>query len=293
MRVKLQSTRFTARTQNLIDVSDRILTDYYNQGMPITLRKLFYELVSRNIISNTENDYKSLGDHITNGRMAGLIDWDHIVDESRTLVENTHYDNPQEILRSAANSYRMDMWVSQPSRVEVWVEKMAVAAILRPICRDYDVKFMACRGQASTTIKYELRQRVLETWNTNYQNTIVLYFGDHDPSGMAIPEAIEPMVEDIRLDEMQICRFERLALNLEQTSGLLPNPAKQTDKNYKRYQQTYGDVCWELDAMDYRQLQQILKSRLVRIIDWDRWSEMLDRQNQGRQWLDTIIGQGG
>lgn len=41
----------------------------------LTLRQLYYQLVSRNIIPNEERSYKNLSRVVTRARLAGLLDW--------------------------------------------------------------------------------------------------------------------------------------------------------------------------------------------------------------------------
>ena len=44
-----------------IDTINAVIADYQAQGMQLTLRQLYYQLVSRNVLPNTERSYKNLG----------------------------------------------------------------------------------------------------------------------------------------------------------------------------------------------------------------------------------------
>lgn len=67
----------------LIQQCNTIIAEYQADGYTLTLRQLFYQMVSRDIIPNTMKSYKRLGDIVNDARMAGLMDWDAIEDRAR------------------------------------------------------------------------------------------------------------------------------------------------------------------------------------------------------------------
>jgi hypothetical protein len=57
-------------------------------------------------------------------REQGIIPWDWIVDETRTLERVSTWDDPEQDARVVATSYRRDFWNQQPVRApnsDVWV----------------------------------------------------------------------------------------------------------------------------------------------------------------------------
>ena len=117
----------------------------------MSLRQVYYRFVARNVIVNDHKSYKVLGRLISKARMAGLIDWSAIRDRGRILNTLPHWETTGEIVDSAAGQYRVDLWQDQPTRVEVWTEKDAAIAVIDDLCRRYDVPYLACRGNSSTT----------------------------------------------------------------------------------------------------------------------------------------------
>ena len=71
---------FRADKLTLLSDINEILDIYQDQGYDLSLRQLFYQLVSRDIVPNTQKQYKILGTLVAEARLAGLIDWDMIVD---------------------------------------------------------------------------------------------------------------------------------------------------------------------------------------------------------------------
>jgi hypothetical protein len=155
-----RAIKFQRRTREIIERANAIVDEYMAQGFVLTLRQLFYQFVARGFIENTLNRYSALGWAVSNGRDAGLIDWEAIVDRSREFQQPQTWRNPAEILAAAARSYKEDLWASQPRHIEVWVEKDALAGVFTRVCADYRLPFLAHRGNASTTAMYEAGKRL-------------------------------------------------------------------------------------------------------------------------------------
>lgn len=119
-----------ADARDIIRQANEICADYAAQGYDLTLRQLYYQFVSKALLPNRQQSYKRLGDIINQARLAGLMDWNYITDRTRNLQSLGHWRTPGEIIRSAANSFALDKWSDQPIRVEVWVEKEALAGIV-------------------------------------------------------------------------------------------------------------------------------------------------------------------
>lgn len=71
MKLALIPQDFYSKTRELLRECNAICTVFYDKGYTLTLRQLFYQLVTRNRIENTAKAYKNLGETITNGRYAG------------------------------------------------------------------------------------------------------------------------------------------------------------------------------------------------------------------------------
>lgn len=113
---------FSAASLDVIEQANSIVVAYAAQGFNLTLRQLYYQFVSRGLIANRQSEYKRLGSIINDARLAGLIDWTYIEDRTRALEANPSWDDPSEIIESAAKSYGIDKWEDQPYRQQVWIE---------------------------------------------------------------------------------------------------------------------------------------------------------------------------
>lgn len=125
-KIQYKEIKFRGRSLELINLVNQVINEYKNQGYELTLRQTYYQLVARGYIPNNERSYKNIGNLINDGRLAGLIDWYSIVDRTRNLRGNSHWDKPEDVIASARYSYLLNKWQGQPNYVEVWVEKDAL-----------------------------------------------------------------------------------------------------------------------------------------------------------------------
>ena len=266
----------------LLIASLQVIEEYASQGYRLTLRQLYYQLVARDFIPNQQTWYKRLGDVVSNGRLAGYIDWDAIVDRGRVPVKPPDWSSPTAILETAASQYRVDRWEGQDHHVEVWCEKDALSSVIEPVCNRYHVRFLANRGYSSSTAMYDAARRFRAAIEED-REPVVIYLGDHDPSGI-------DMSRDVR-DRLELMTFgwgatvERLALNMDQVNEYRPppNPAKLTDSRSSGYVRLYGLESWELDALEPQVLDGLISGAIESFMDRDLYDERVEQEEAGRE----------
>ena len=111
---------FQPKTLATIQQANEIIEEYAGQGFDLTLRQLYYQFVARGLVANKQKEYNRLGEIVSDARLAGQIDWNRIVDRTRTLRENGHWTSPASIIGACASQYKIDRWADQPVRLEVW-----------------------------------------------------------------------------------------------------------------------------------------------------------------------------
>lgn len=280
--IKYIEKRFNGSTSKIIDQANEIIREYEADGYDLTLRQLYYQFVSRDLLRNVQQEYKRLGSIVSEARLAGRIDWNRITDRTRNLMRLAHWDSPADIVDSCANQFRVDKWETQPLRIEVWIEKEALAGVFARVCNQYDVPYFSCRGYTSQSEMWVAAQR-LKSYADAGQRAVILHFGDHDPSGL-------DMTRDIR-DRLRVfgCRAEvdRLALNMDQVEEYAPppNPAKMTDARADKYVEEFGDESWELDALEPAVLASLVEGYVKSQREDKAWEEALAREAVGRKRL--------
>jgi len=281
---------FHKKSIDLISIANRIIEEYASQGFDLTLRQLYYQMVSRDIIPNNQKEYKKLGNIINNARLAGLIDWDHIVDRTRNLKGNSHWAEPASVIRSAAHSYQIDKWATQQYRVEVWIEKDALVGVIASICERLDIPYFSCRGYTSQSEMWTAAQR-LKQWMNSGQTPIILHLGDHDPSGI-------DMTRDI-IDRIELFigsgTVNRLALNHDQVEQYSPppNPAKLTDTRATAYIAEYGRSSWELDALEPSVIATLIEDAIMQFRDPDAWGRAIEAEKIDQDLLWATVDRWG
>lgn len=269
--------KFREESLNLISYINSIIEEYLNEGYELTLRQVYYQLVARGIIENNERSYKNIGNLINDGRLAGYIDWEAIVDRTRHVRTPSHWDSPEQILRSAIKQYRIDTRNTQPFYIEVWVEKDALIGIVEDVCNELDVTCFSCRGYVSQTEMYEASLRFKKHEIDLDQECIIIHLGDHDPSGKDMTRDI---IERLDLFGANV-QVERIALNYNQIKAYNPpaNPTKLTDSRAKEYIEEFGYTCWELDALEPKVIEDLIINKVLEYTDNDLIEERKEEFN--------------
>lgn len=284
-KIKYVERKFAKDSLAVISQANQIIATYAAQGYDLTLRQLFYQFVSRDLIKNTQTEYKRLGSIINDARLAGMIDWESITDRTRNLHALATWASPSSIIDACVQQFRTDRWASQPNRLEVWIEKEALAGVFQRVCDELRIPFFSCRGYTSQSEMWVAAQR-LRGIIKNKQTPIILHFGDHDPSGM-------DMTRDIK-DRLALfmggVKLDRLALNMDQIEEYEPppNPAKLTDSRAEGYITEFGDESWELDALEPDVLAALVRDFANEIIDPDLWRESVEEEEDYRRKLQAV-----
>lgn len=247
---------------------------------PMTARGVFYGLVSAGRIAKSEHGYKRACYHLLQMRRRGILPYDFVADNTRMMRKPHTYDSIHAFLEISRDTYRRALWQDQNAYVEIWCEKDALAGVLSDVTREWDVPLMVSRGFASETFLYEAAEQIKAQAKPAY----VYYFGDHDPSGVAITESIRR-----RLAEFGATfTFERVAVEPWQIEawGLPTRPTKRTDSRAKGWQG--GSV--ELDAIPARHLRQLARDVIEQHVDRRALEQTKRTEELERETLEHVIG---
>lgn len=248
---------------------ESVILDIVDERHPITVRGIGYALFTRELIkSMSKNEISRISRITTEMRESGVMDWTHIVDDSRSVDRVSGWSNPVRMLSVMTRGYRRDHWQDQPILIEVWSEKSTIQGVIAPVLEEYGVTFRVMKGFASYTC---LRQAAEDSIDIpEGRQGIVLYVGDWDPSGLYMSEMDVPQ----RLARYgSQWSFERVAL-IESDTKSLPSFDVETKKEDPRmpwFANRYGKKCWELDAMNPNDLRERLKEQIESRLDLLAW----------------------
>lgn len=274
--------RFNPLSEALLERSTVIIEEYAAQGFDLTVRQVYYQFVARDWLpeswadplTGSKNNMKSYGklqSLLSEGRLAGVLDWEAIVDRTRNVQRNSHWDSPQSIVKDCAKAFQVDKWELQHYRPEVWIEKDALVGVISGICSELDVPYFSCRGYTSQSEMWRGAQRFIKS-SRMVQVPIVIHLGDHDPSGLDMTRDIVDRLSLFSGEQMEV---HRIALNRDQIDKFdpPPNPAKLSDTRAKAYVAEFGYESWELDALEPQVLVDLIDQTVRSFRDEELWEE--------------------
>lgn len=253
-------------------------------AQPITGRGVGYKLFTAGLIARMNvNEMQKVYRLLKIGREQGTIPWEWIVDETRELERVSTWSDPDAYARTVARSYRRDFWDQQPRRVEVWSEKGTIRGVLKPVLDRYAVGFRVMHGFTSATAVNDVAM------DDDGRPLTVLYIGDYDPSGLFMSECDLPQ----RLAEYggDHVKLIHIALIRDQTAGMPSFLAsnKRKDPRYSWFVEHHGTVCWELDAMDPRDLRECVEESIRHLIEPAAWARCETVNAAELESLQTIL----
>jgi hypothetical protein len=258
--------------------------DIAEAAEPITGRGVGYKLFTAGLIkSMSVNEMQKVYRLLRIAREQGEIPWEWIVDETRELERVSTWSNPAAYAKCVARSYRRDFWNQQPVRVEVWSEKGTIRGVLKPVLDHYAVGFRVMHGFTSATAVNDVAE------DDDGRDLIVLYVGDFDPSGLYMSEEDLPRrLAEYGGDHVDL---RRVALTAGQTMGLPSFPAsdKRKDPRYSWFVQHHGNRCWEIDAMDPRDLRECVEREIKTLIEPVAWARCEAVNKAELESLRTIL----
>lgn len=296
-----------------LKIINDIIAEYLADGYKLTLRQLYYQLVSRDIIPNKQSEYAKVGNLLKKGRMAGVIDWDAIEDRLRRPQIPYWVHGVEDALKDTIRQYRLNRLDDQDVYIEVWSEKDALSGILYRVTSKYQVNLVINRGYGSITAIYDAYKR-FKTQIAAGKTTHLLYFGDHDASGLDMVRDIKDrMLQFFMSGLLSVLRDREFKTNDEKVEwygnylakvftvehvGLTtdqvgefnppPNPAKESDPRFKWYQREYGNSSWEVDALEPAVLTDLLSTAIEDQIDLGMYESVLRQETIDKLDLDKI-----
>ena len=277
--------RLSKKNQEQLQVVNSIIEEYAEQGYILTLRQLYYQLVSRDVIANKQSEYAKLSTLLVKGRMAGVVDWNAIEDRIRVPFIPYSVDDIDDAINDTINQYRLNRQDGQDVYIELWVEKDALSGVLKRITSKYHINLMVNRGYSSCSAMHDAYER-LERQESEGKKTVILYLGDHDPSGLDMIRDIEERLNEFGVNP----EVRQIGLTMKQIKKYNPppNPAKITDPRARNYIAEFGNVSWEVDALTPEVLHKLVQDNVEELIDMDLFNDKLIQEEQDKEKLQEF-----
>lgn len=248
---------------------------------PMTVRQVFYQLVSRGTVEKTEAEYKgTVCRLLADMRRAGLIPYWWLADSTRWMRKPRTYSSLEDALLRTAECYRRSVWDGLDCYVEIWLEKDALAGVLYEVTSKWDVPLMVTRGYPSLSFLYSAAQEL----EAEGKPTHLYYFGDLDPSGVDITRAVEEGLREMAPNTDIV--FERVAVTPAQVEawGLPTRPTKKTDTRAKAFE---GESV-EVDAIPPRRLRALVENCIERHVPSGTLEHLRGVEDEERHALELF-----
>jgi hypothetical protein len=293
-----------ARTVEIIQTTIDILE---GSKFPLTLRRLYYELISKGLIENSKKSYVSLVQKITAARWDGDMPThllDKLIDGGRTPLSVSSWKDIASFADTAAYVYKRDRWADQACYVELWVEKQAIVSILEDVCRENQIVLRPLHGFNSFPAIHQAATDLLDI----HKNVTILFYGDHDPHGVEIErDARDRLFRMFDLlgnpAKRHAVEFKpRLGLLAEDIGkfGILPLDVEEEEKGGAGFKEKrdafiaqYGNEAAEVDGLPAEELIQRVQDAIDDesvIDDRDSWDNSLVLTESDREEIRVRLG---
>src|SRR5262245_19132236 len=112
------------RTRAEVELLREIIVNLVRADAPMTVRQVFYQLVSLGAIEKSDAEYRGVVvRQLTRLRLEGRVPWSAITDGTRWMRKSVRYGSVEEALEATKQPYRRDYWRELDEYVVIWLEK--------------------------------------------------------------------------------------------------------------------------------------------------------------------------
>ena len=270
---------------------DACLLSIASEERPTSVRGMYYMSMGAGLIDKDahgrRHNYMRVQRRLLQLLREGSLPYSWITDGSRTIYGYDRFANGDDFSAYAANIYRKDYWLESPVRVEVWVEKDAMAGKLKPVVRDeYGLDLYVSRGFASETYLQEAAAHI----RCDGRPVHVYLLTDFDASGIGIAETVtERLTEMAQPVEVSV---ERIAATPEQVEeyGLITQSVTRSDTRARRFVQRFGSETVELDAIPASEVRRLVGEAIERHMDSRRLDFLRMVEKEEREGIRALLG---
>jgi hypothetical protein len=289
---------FRAKNQKVVDAAVPML----EAENPMTLRQLFYRLISAGMLHNKQSEYQRLGAIVTRLRECGEIPRSWIVDHVRARLKPSSWSGLGDFADSVRDCYRLDFWSRMPHHVVFLIEKDAAAGTVQPITEKYDIGLYVCRGYASVSFAGEIADELARI----QKPTFCFYLGDFDPSGFDIERDLREKLERysgrqiwtsgsdktdadiywVRLGvlEEDFDEFDLVRLPLKRNKH-----GELSDMRAAGFIAEHGEHCAEIDAIPPTELRRRVEEAILTNVDRDAWTRLQQIEAAEQETLNGFV----
>jgi hypothetical protein len=275
-RIENATTTYAGYVQRVVL---KVMRDHQRAGdLPTSNRFVLYELEQQGLAMksapngnrySTQNDGPAEANVISamsDLRKQGVIPWEWIVDETRTLHQWSYSETVADYVRESLADATINPWSGEPPLI--LIEDRATAGVLRQTAGRYVVPIAATNGYVGGFLRTNIAPLLADN------DREVLWLGDHDEHGYRIESSSRRDLED---ETGRVVEWRRVAV----TAGLAKvHKVKPVIKE--------GKKAWELESLGQGTLQAILRDALDDLLP-EPLEDVLAREQEQREEIEEIL----
>jgi hypothetical protein len=276
------------KTTALINAALKILAEQH----PMTIRQLFYRLVSVNVIPNDLASYQRVSEAMTKSRDDDRCPFEWIADRSRPIYASSVFTDAADYADTVRSGYRKNYWATQPEHVELWVEKDAIIGSIEDIASELGITIRVGRGYWSTTSAH----KIAEHFASIDKPITAFYLGDHDPSGRDIPRDLDERVHyygsgDFVLERLAIHKSDITTFNLPPLPLKKKSDGTDSDPRAAKFRREHGGEAVELDALPPVELRRRIEEAVKKHTDAVAWDAAAAIETDEKDHIADAVNQ--
>lgn len=242
----------------------------------VTLRQLYYRLVSEQLFPNVLSSYKGLSLKTAQARRDGWFP--SLIDPGRDIKRYRSFSSPEEARSWLRSIYIRDRTEGQSYAIYLGVEKAGMVAQLQAwFGEELGLPILALGGYSSQSYVEQIIRDVTD----DGREAVLIYAGDLDPSG----EDIDRDFEARTACWGHVRRVALLPEHVEQFN-LPPLPGKPTDSRAQAFVDRHGSLFQvELDALPPEELRRLFRDELSEWWDDSAHAELMAQEDLDRAGL--------
>jgi hypothetical protein len=262
-----------------------LIAKAYELG-PVTVRGLYYQAEVARLpgITKAEGDYAKVQQQILKLRREGRLPYNLIADATRWMRKPSTFNGVEDILLSAAATYRKALWMDTDTCVEIWCEKDALAGTIYPVTSECDVPLMVTRGFSSETFAYS----AVEARGHDPRDLYVYYLGDFDRAGQDAANSLQDKLYrfsrgkpfDIYWTQVAVTEQQIMELSLSTREPKRKSPA---DRAWPH------EFACELDAISANVLRDMVRNCIEQHLPPEQFEVLKAAEESEREMLRNWV----
>ena len=269
---------------------------------PLNVRSVHYAWLNYTFLRNTKqtlayrNDrqsYDATSDLLTRLRLTGQVPWNAIDDGTRPAKTFQAFGDVRQFIRQELtqlfDGYWRDLLQTQPSYVEVLVEKNTVYGMACEVTHRFQVPTSSGRGFNSIDALYDIYRRFCDSGK---DRIILIVLSDFDPEGEQIPHSAGRILRDdfgLSDEELTVIKAGVTREQIERYNLPPQNFAKETSSNHQWFvdRNSGSDTVWELEALEPEDMLADLEEAIRGVLDLELFNAEVDRENDEAVHLEA------